>query len=171
MQAWKGGDATAALRSEVNRAAATHAAAAAAQAAAAAAKAAAAKRRAQGGMAAELVGMKGPPPLPFQIKEVLRILREADGHPRSFQELGEQLPDYDFSEGGPLRAALLTNTHVAAAGGGAVAYKSEHGIRSREDLVRHIRGQPAGVPAKRVKDAYRTVLEDAEKLRGGWRLF
>jgi hypothetical protein len=165
MQAWKGGDGMAALREGVNRAAADRAAAQAAAAAAAAAARAAAKRRAQGGLAAELAGAGGPPPLPFQIKEVLGILRDADGDPRSFQELGEQLPVYDFSEGGPLRAALLTNALVSEVPGG-IAYKSEHGVRSREDLLRHIKSNPAGLPSKRFKDAYRSVLEDAEKLRG-----
>jgi translation initiation factor IF-2 len=168
MQAWKAGggtDGMDALRQEVNKAAASKAAAQAAAAAAAAAARAAAKRRALGGVAAELAGQKGPPPLPFQLKEVLSILREADGHPRSFQELGEQLPAYDFSEGGPLRGALLTNALVAPVPGG-VAYRSEHGIRSKDDLLRHVRTQPAGLPAKRFKDAYRSVVEDAERLRG-----
>ncbi|GBF97888.1 hypothetical protein Rsub_10243 [Raphidocelis subcapitata] len=172
MQAWKGGagGGMAALRQEVNKAAANKAAADAAAAAAAAAARAAAKRKAAGGMAADLVGAKGPAPLPFQIKEVLQILRDADGHPRSFQELGEQLPAYDFSDGGQLRAALLTNTHVAAVEGG-LAYKSEHGIRCKDDLLRHIRNHPSGAPAKRVRDAYKTVQEDAERLRAEGKVF
>lgn len=158
MQAWKGGDGMAALRQEVNKAAADKAAAQAAAAAARAAK----RKGAPGG---DTAARKGPPPLPFQIKEVLKILRDADGHPRSFQELSEQLPAYDFSEGGPLHTNLLGNQLVQAVDGG-LAYKSEHGIKSKEDLLRHIRNQPSGVPSKRIRDAYRSVLEDADKLKG-----
>lgn len=159
MQAWKAGG-EAALRNEAVRVAQQQKDAAVA----AAAQRAAMKRK--GGPGGDPGGRQGPPPLPFQIKEVLRTLREADGHPRSFQELSEQLPSYDFAEGGQLRSALLSNTHVHAVDGGGLAYKSEHGIRSKDDLLRHVRSQPSGVPTKRFKDAYRTVLEDAEKLRG-----
>ena len=169
LAAWRGGGgdgAVAAMREETARVAAQQAADAAAAKAAAAAARVAARRRALGPLAAELAAMDGPPPLPFQVKVVLEFLRDADGAPRSFDELDEALPELDFSAGGALRNALLSNTRVAAVGGGALAYKSEHGVRGKDDLARHLRAQAAGVPGRRLKDVYRAALDDAEKLRG-----
>lgn len=89
---------------------------------------------------------------------------------------------YDLTPGGRLHTELVRQPRVAQttrpAGGAAqgpasssstavvvrLAYRSEHGIRDADALLRHIRARPAGTRASDVRDAYRAVLADADAL-------
>lgn len=88
---------------------------------------------------------------------------------------------YDLTPGGRLHTELVRQPRVAqttrpAAAAAAssssssstvvvrLAYRSEHGIRDADALLRHIRARPAGTKANDVRDAYRAVLEDADAL-------
>ena len=63
---------------------------------------------------------------------------------------------YDLSEGGELRNALLVNPRVELTpSGDGVSYRSEHGIKNREDLLKWLRSHPDGTKVSDIKDAYR----------------
>jgi len=129
-------------------------------------------------------------PLAKQVKDALAVLRAAEGRPLTADDMrAAGLPaSYDLTPGGRLHAELVRQPRVAqttrgaapagGGGGGAgaassssssgvvvrLAYRSEHGIRDADALLRHIRARPAGTKASDVRDAYRAVLDDADAL-------
>lgn len=115
-------------------------------------------------------------PLAKQVKDALAILRAAEGKPLSADDMRAAglSPSYDLTPGGKLHTELVRQPRVAHStrpaptpGQPAVsrlAYRSEHGIRDADALLRHIRARPLGTKAADVRDAYRAVLDDADRL-------
>ncbi len=119
---------------------------------------------AAGAAATAAAGSGAKVPLAKQVKDVLDFLQAGEGYPRSLEEVKGHLPQYNFSANGELVTNLLSNPRVEVSDAG-FAYKSEHGIRSKDQLLRYLRAHPDGTKALDIKDAYRAVLEDAEALK------
>jgi hypothetical protein len=119
-----------------------------------------------------------PPTVPLakQVKDALAILRAAEGRPLTADDMrAAGLPaSYDLTPGGKLHTELARQPRVAQSTRpnplpgqpplSRLAYRSEHGIRDADALLRHIRARPLGTKAADVRDAYRAVLDDAERL-------
>jgi hypothetical protein len=62
---------------------------------------------------------------------------------------------YDLSPESELARALRINPRVELMGQNMLAYKSEHGISNKEDLLAWLRGHPRGTRLPRIIDAYK----------------
>eukprot|EP00877_Chromochloris_zofingiensis_P012678 jgi/Chrzof1/7664/Cz02g32050.t1 len=130
------------------------------------------KQRPRSGVA--VTGRPGPPdgpvPLAKQVKDVLDFLQEGEGYPKNWEEIQERVPYYDVGEGSELRANLVSNPRVDLNHEG-LAYKSEHGIRNKDDLLLYIRRHPEGTRTVDIKDAYKAVLDDIEALKADGKVY
>lgn len=107
-------------------------------------------------------------PINKQTKDVLDCLFNA-GQPLTAEEIQEKTR-FSVGVGTPLFAALQNNGKVEYRNG-LFHYKSQHSIKSKNDLLQFIRRAPDGTHVTEIKDSYKTVLDDVKALKDEGKIY